>query len=100
MIDVQENTSARHSVRASDRWYQSSILLRCPACGGSVSEERKCKSCSFLMKEKDGIVFALGPDRLAYYAHFIADYERIRAAEGRGSHDKSYYLALPYKDTT
>jgi SAM-dependent methyltransferase len=52
------------------------------------------------MKEKDGIVLALAADRLAYYAGFIADYERIRAAEGRGSRDKSYYLALPYQDTT
>jgi SAM-dependent methyltransferase len=52
------------------------------------------------MKEKDGIVLALAPDRLAYYADFVADYERIRAAEGRGSRDKSYYLALPHEDTT
>ncbi len=52
------------------------------------------------MKEKDGIVLALAPDRLAYYAEFVADYERIRAAEGRGSGEKSYYLALPHTDTT
>jgi len=52
------------------------------------------------MKEDDGIVVALNPERLAYYAHFIADYERIRAAEGRGSADKTYYLNLPHQDTT
>jgi SAM-dependent methyltransferase len=52
------------------------------------------------MEEKDGILVAAAPDRLAYYADFIADYERIRAAEGRGSRDKSYYLALPHQDTT
>jgi SAM-dependent methyltransferase len=52
------------------------------------------------MEEKDGIFLAIAPDRLAYYTKFIADYEYIRAAEGRGSRDKSYYLALPYEDRT
>ncbi|HEV2578127.1 MAG TPA: class I SAM-dependent methyltransferase [Acidobacteriaceae bacterium] len=52
------------------------------------------------MREKGGIILALPPDRLAHYAQFIADYEHIRAAEGRGSHEKSYYLALPYRDLT
>ncbi len=31
---------------------------------------------------------------------FLADYARIRHAEGRGSHDAAYYLALPYRDIT
>ncbi|HEX5283616.1 MAG TPA: class I SAM-dependent methyltransferase [Bryocella sp.] len=52
------------------------------------------------MTEQDGIIRALPPDRLAYYHEFVADYEYIRAAEGRGSRDKAYYLALPYRDTT
>jgi hypothetical protein len=26
----------------------------------------------------------------------MADYERIRAAEGRGSESKEFYLGLPY----
>jgi SAM-dependent methyltransferase len=52
------------------------------------------------MEENNGIVLALAPDRVAHYAEFIADYEHIRAAEGRGSHDESYYLALPHRDTT
>jgi ubiquinone/menaquinone biosynthesis C-methylase UbiE len=29
---------------------------------------------------------------------FLADYLRIRRAEGRGSEDPEYYLALPYRD--
>ncbi len=31
---------------------------------------------------------------------FLADYSRIRAAEGRGSDDSAYYRALPYADLT
>ncbi len=31
---------------------------------------------------------------------FLDDYIRIRHAEGRGSQDAAYYLALPYRDTT
>jgi len=52
------------------------------------------------MKENDGIVVALDPERLAYYANFIADYQHIRAAEGRGSPGNTYYLNLPHQDTT
>ena len=31
---------------------------------------------------------------------FLADYVKIRHAEGRGSPDSAYYLALPYRDIT
>jgi SAM-dependent methyltransferase len=31
---------------------------------------------------------------------FIEDYERVRAAEGRGSNSDAFYLSLPYKDIT
>ena len=31
---------------------------------------------------------------------FLDDYVKIRHAEGRGSHDAAYYLALPYRDIT
>ncbi len=86
-------------IRSADS-EQSAIKLRCPVCKGNIAEELKCKSCNFLMIEKDGITLALPPDRLAYYSQFIADYEYIRAAEGRGSHDQDYYLALPYRDRT
>ena len=32
------------------------------------------------------------------YARFVREYESIRAAEGRGSSNDDYYLALPYRD--
>lgn len=99
MTAVREVASASNSVRAQAS-EQFTIRLRCPLCNANLIEERRCTSCDFFMKELDGIVLALAPGRLAYYANFIADYEHIRAAEGRGSQDKSYYLALPYQDTT
>jgi SAM-dependent methyltransferase len=52
------------------------------------------------MEIHNDIVRALPPERVAYYAQFIGDYERIRAAEGRGSEGGEFYLALPYKDTS
>jgi SAM-dependent methyltransferase len=100
MRPALEIASTPDAVQARDSDHYSAVRLRCPLCKGSLSAERRCTSCNFLLKEKDGIVRALDPDRLAHYAGFIADYEHIRAAEGRGSRDKSYYLALPHRDTT
>jgi SAM-dependent methyltransferase len=47
-----------------------------------------------------GIVHALPPERVTRYARFVEDYERIRAAEGRGSESEDFYLGLPYKDVS
>jgi SAM-dependent methyltransferase len=47
------------------------------------------------MEYRNGIWHALPIERATYYSHFIRDYEAIRAAEGRGSHDSHYYLNLP-----
>jgi ubiquinone/menaquinone biosynthesis C-methylase UbiE len=46
----------------------------------------------------DGIVRAIAPDRRPFYDRFLADYGSIRKAEGRGSNNREYYLALPYQD--
>jgi SAM-dependent methyltransferase len=48
----------------------------------------------------DGIALALAPASVAHYARFMADYERIRASEGRGSESEDFYLGLPYRDKT
>ena len=60
----------------------------------------ECPLCGFRTRMSDGIFHALSPDRAAHYARFIQDYERIRAAEGRGSKDDEFYLGLPYADST
>jgi SAM-dependent methyltransferase len=33
-----------------------------------------------------------------YFRRFVAEYERVRAKEGRGSPSEQYYLALPFSD--
>ncbi|AXC13291.1 Methyltransferase type 11 [Acidisarcina polymorpha] len=73
--------------------------LRCPSCRAAV-DGLSCDSCGFQMGVSDDIVQALPPDRVTHYAQFIHDYERIRAAEGRGSEDDEFYLGLPYKDAS
>jgi SAM-dependent methyltransferase len=47
---------------------------------------------------RDGIWRTLSPDRVDHFRKFIAEYELIRAAEGRGSTQPEYYLNLPFKD--
>jgi len=75
------------------------IRLKCPRCGWDI-DGLGCHACAFEMKIVDDIVHAIPPERTAYYARFIEDYERIRAAEGRGSEREEFYLALPYADTS
>src|SRR5580658_965391 len=73
------------------------VRPQCPRCRANI-DRLECQFCGFRMRVDHGIVNALPPERSAYYARFIADYERIRAAEGRGSQKDDFYLGLPYKD--
>lgn len=75
------------------------IQLRCAQCEAAI-EDLRCLRCSFEIKDRDGVLCALPPERVAHYARFIADYERIRAAEGRSADGGDFYLALPYRDLT
>lgn len=76
--------------------------LRCPRCRAVfASSETKegallCIGCHFPMVLRGGIWHALPIERATYYRKFIRDYEVIRSAEGRGSLESSYYLALPF----
>ena len=80
------------------------IRLRCPQCGRSIGDLPKnpvvliCSRCKLNMPCRRGVWQALLPDREAYFARFVEDYQRIRAYEGRGSNSDDYYLALPYRD--
>lgn len=80
------------------------VTLRCPRCGGSVEARQEhgvaCIGCYLRLDMHEGIWQALPEERAAYYSQFIADYEMIREAEGRGSQNAEYYLALPYKDVS
>jgi SAM-dependent methyltransferase len=75
------------------------VALRCPRCDAGISGLR-CERCGHEMRIDRRIVRALTPERVAHYAQFMRDYERIREAEGRGSEDDDYYLELPYRDAT
>jgi SAM-dependent methyltransferase len=75
------------------------IALQCPRCRSDQSGF-DCTLCGFQMQVVGGIVHALLPERAAYYARFIDDYERIRSEEGRGSFNEEFYLGLPYKDAS
>ena len=71
--------------------------LRCPRCKANL-QGLECPFCGLGMRLNRGIIHALPPDRAAYFARFIADYEHIRKAEGRGSASDEFYLDLPFKD--
>ena len=73
------------------------IRLRCPCCGAGVPDSA-CLACGFRFQLHRGIVDALSPESRARHGAFVADYERIREAEGRGSDRADDYLALPYRD--
>jgi SAM-dependent methyltransferase len=75
------------------------VGMQCPGCRADISG-LDCILCGFRMRISRGIVHALPPERVAHYARFIEDYERIREAEGRGSESKDFYLGLPYEDTS
>lgn len=76
-----------------------SVLMQCPSCRADLSG-LDCMSCGFRLQIGRGIVHALPAERVVYYARFMEDYERIRAAEGRGSESEEFYLGLPYQDIT
>jgi SAM-dependent methyltransferase len=73
------------------------VRLQCPRCRVDMNG-LDCTFCRLQLQIHGGIVHALPPERVAHYARFIEDYERIRAAEGRGSESEDFYFGLPYKD--
>jgi SAM-dependent methyltransferase len=80
--------------RVLDAW---GIALQCPLCRTAM-DSALCPSCAFEMANHNGILYALPPERVVYFERFIADYEYIRASEGRGSNGDNFYLSLPYQD--
>jgi SAM-dependent methyltransferase len=82
-------------------------LLRCPRCGGCVGHLPDttvddlaliCSDCSMNLSMEQGIWKSLLPERVGHFSRFMADYQFIREAEGRGSNTAEYYLALPDRD--
>ena len=97
-------TSVERAQRTADGAF-GALCLMCPACRPretvlELVEQASCwcGACGFHLEKRGGIVRALPPDREHYYAKFVEEYSTIRRAEGRGSEDQAYYLALPYED--
>ena len=83
--------------------------IRCPSCLrtlGTVSRMApslfdsglRCHVCGMQIRNQKGIWIALTPEREEHFRRFISEYQQVRADEGRGSDDASYYLALPFRD--
>ncbi|MCB0031288.1 MAG: methyltransferase domain-containing protein [Anaerolineales bacterium] len=76
----------------------------CPQCRGPLQaatpETCYCPVDQLSFARLDGIWRFLPPARANQFAPFIADYEAIRAAEGRGAESADYYRQLPAVDLT
>jgi SAM-dependent methyltransferase len=96
--------SQQEQEKRGDTALSTGIQLRCPQCGNSIGDlpeapiPLNCAHCKMAMCCPRGVWQALLPDREAYFARFVEDYEYVRASEGRGSTSDDYYLALPHRD--
>jgi SAM-dependent methyltransferase len=104
---IERIASAASAAHSSIR----SFALRCPSCfralelidyaAGLVFEpEIRCPGCTFQLAQEHGIWKALPPARQHHYERFLMEYQVVRAAEGRGSPEPAFYLALPFRDLT
>src|SRR5580692_10284715 len=95
---MQESLLTRGPALCEDQ-LRCDVRMQCPRCRTDLIG-LSCTQCGLRMRTDGGIVHALLPERAAYFARFMEDYERIRAAEGRGSESREFYLGLPYKDSS
>jgi SAM-dependent methyltransferase len=77
------------------------FALACPACRGGLAVDEDtaaCAGCGAAYRRTSGIWQLLAAERAAYFARFVAEYEAVRQAEGRGGEGPTYYRALPFAD--
>ena len=90
------NPSASADKRSMD------LQLLCPACRKgtipSPDPDQVCCTCDYRLSTNSGVIQALAPGREEYFQDFFREYLTVRKAEGRGSENPDYYLALPYED--
>jgi SAM-dependent methyltransferase len=94
--------------RAEERSPVPMVTLLCWQCSAPLAEMtpetrtgsgvRVCPGCKTTTQYINGIWHSLSPQGINHFRDFIAEYEFIRSAEGRGSTYSEYYLSLPYKD--
>lgn len=75
------------------------IDICCPRCKADVAKY-KCLECGFQLRNIQGVIHALPPERIVHFGRFIEEYERLRSAEGCNSKSDEFYLGLPYSDAT
>lgn len=75
------------------------LRLRCPRCRSDL-DALDCTACGFAIVSEHDILRAWTPESRAHLARFVAEYERVRACEGRGSDGAEFYLNLPYRDAS
>jgi SAM-dependent methyltransferase len=80
---------------------QSVLNWVCPRCRHRLVPESggyRCLSDDLSFTFHDGIWRFLLPERAAYFAPFIEQYETVRRDEGWGSDLAAHYRALPFTD--
>ena len=73
--------------------------LRCPVCACALSvtsNTATCSGCERVYSRARGIWRLLTDAQAATYAPFIADYERVRAGEGRARVTPAWNRSLPF----
>lgn len=77
-----------------------SLPLICPGCHSRLDtvglDSLVCRKERRSFPAQYGIWCFLPPERSAYYAQFLYEYNLVRLAEGRGDLNPEYYQGLPY----
>jgi SAM-dependent methyltransferase len=74
------------------------ITFACPACRApleTTGDSAQCHECGYTSRKQNGVWQLLRPERVGPIDSFLADYTKIRLAEGRGSVDAAFYRNLP-----
>ena len=72
--------------------------LACPVCHAASTasaDAATCRACGYVSTRRSGVWRMLRPERVATVEKFLADYTKVRLAEGRGSTDAAFYRNLP-----
>ncbi len=80
-------------------WSPACPVCRDPLRPGRGPDVLGCLGCGAAYPRIDGIWRLLPPDRLERFRDFLADYSRVRQAEGRSRHDSAFFLRLPDTDS-
>ncbi|MGE5223114.1 MAG: methyltransferase domain-containing protein [Omnitrophica WOR_2 bacterium] len=80
----------------------TSFRFACPLCHSDLAqigaEMYICPTHKVTYPRKNGVWRFLPSDLNREYQQFMQEYQSIRAAEGRGAPDSTYYRSLPFKD--